>query len=287
MNRLTNLIIYILNFIDLIIKSLFNKDLRGLIFDRLQLKFEDIKINNTVLKIYCPSSISRWRAKTYLSKEPDTLKWIDDFKKYKSSDIIFWDIGANIGLYTMYSCSIHTNNIEVISFEPSINNLKSLATNISTNNFQNKVKILPNPLNNMSKFSTFYESSTIEGSALNSFSNNLDFEGKEFNPTLSYQTLGFTLDNLVENSFLKIPNFIKIDVDGNEHLLLEGFKNNLANNQILQILIEINENYQEQFENIQKLMTSNNFNLTDKFKASILSDNQDNFSKTYNYIFKR
>ena len=116
---------------------------------------------------------------------------------------------------------------------------------------------------------------------------NLDFEGKSFNSILSYKTLGFSLDYLIENSFLKIPNFIKIDIDGNEHLLLEGFKNNLSNSKILQILVEVNENYKEQFESVIKLMKKNNFNLTDKFKASILTDNQDSFSNTYNYIFKR
>lgn len=287
MNQLTNFVISILNFIDLIISKIFKRDFRGLLFDKFQTRFQTIKFNDKKIKIYCPSSIAKWRANTYLSKEPETLKWISEFKNYKSSDIIFWDIGANIGLYTLYSCLMHQNQVEVVAFEPSVNNLKSLATNISINSFEDKVKIIPNPLNYQNEFSKFYESSISDGSALNSFSNNLNYEGKSFNSILEYKTLGFSLDYLIENSFLKIPNFIKIDIDGNEHLLLEGFKNNLLNSKILQILIEVNENYKEQFESVKKLMKNNNFNLTDKFKASILTDNQDSFSNTYNYIFKR
>ena len=38
---------------------------------------------------------------TYHTQEPETLEWIDTFDK--SGDFIFWDIGANIGLYSIYN----------------------------------------------------------------------------------------------------------------------------------------------------------------------------------------
>ena len=41
------------------------------------------------------------RVNTFYSKEPETLKWIDNFNEDKN--IIFWDIGANIGLYSIYA----------------------------------------------------------------------------------------------------------------------------------------------------------------------------------------
>ena len=37
----------------------------------------------------------------------------------------------------------------------------------------------------------------------------------------------------------------------------------------------------------QDFMHKNNFTLTEKFKTSILTNKEDNFSKTYNYLFKR
>ena len=122
--------------------------------------------------------------------------------------------------------------------------------------------------------------------ALNSFANNFDFEGKKFDPILSYQTFGLTLDYLIDNSHLKIPNYIKIDVDGNEHLILKGLKNNLSKKEICEIMIEINENYKEQLDSITTTMMQSNFKLADKFKASILIK-RIIFLKTYNYLFKK
>ena len=287
MSIIVNFFLQLINFIDIFFNKLLKRDFRGLLFDKMQKKFTKVKIENKTINFYSPNSILSWRVKTYFSKEPETLDWIKKFKKKKSSDIIFWDIGANIGLYSIYSCVVHSNDISVVSFEPSVNNLKSLATNISINNYNNQIKVLSNPLSNTNKFSKLNESSILDGSALNSFSNNLNFEGKIFQPAISYKTLGFSLDYLVENSFLKIPDFIKIDVDGNEHLILEGFRNNLTNNKILQIMVEVNENYREQLDTILNIMKDCNFKLTDKFKASIPNGEIDKFSKTYNYLFER
>ena len=55
-----------------------------------------------------------------------------------------------------------------------------------------------------------------------SFGEKFDFEGKEFKPTMKYNLLGTTINYFLENSILDIPDYIKIDVDGIEHLILEG-----------------------------------------------------------------
>ena len=43
-----------------------------------------------------------WRVRTILDKEPDTIEWIDNFSIDNNDNFIFWDIGANIGLYSLY-----------------------------------------------------------------------------------------------------------------------------------------------------------------------------------------
>ena len=48
------------------------------------------------------------------------------------------------------------------------------------------------------------------------------FEGKEFKLNMKYNLLGTTINYFLENSILDIPDYIKIDVDGIEHLILEG-----------------------------------------------------------------
>ena len=60
---------------------------------------ETITHNNLKLKIAIPNLLCKWRAQTLSTKEPETLEWIDDFPNYA----ILWDIGANIGLYSLYA----------------------------------------------------------------------------------------------------------------------------------------------------------------------------------------
>ena len=100
-----------------------------------------------LIKFFVPNNITNWRVDTFFTKEPETLKWIDSFDKKKK--IIFWDIGANIGLYSIYN-SLKNKNSKTISFEPSTSNLRVLSRNISINNFKN-INIMPIPLTNKQK----------------------------------------------------------------------------------------------------------------------------------------
>src|ERR1044071_9834964 len=43
-------------------------------------------------------NFERWRADTYATKEPDTIAWIDQF--VQEGDVLY-DVGANIGLYSL------------------------------------------------------------------------------------------------------------------------------------------------------------------------------------------
>ena len=168
----------IINAFDFILSYLFKKDLRGLLYDNLQSRINIVDINNKKIKLYSPGAILKWRVVTYFTKEPDTLMWIRSFSNHNNKNVIFWDIGANIGLYSIYASKVN-KKIKVFSFEPSPNNYKSLSTNISINKLKKKISIITNPLHNHDKFNLFNESSAIDGSALNSFSNKLNILGAE------------------------------------------------------------------------------------------------------------
>ena len=98
-------------------------------------------------------------------------------------------------------------------------------------------------------------------------------QGKKFSPKISYQIMGTTIDYLVENKIVEKPDFIKIDVDGTEHMILEGAKNTLKENRIKSILIEVNKKFQSQHLAILKSMESNNFKITLNEKSINFSDN--------------
>jgi FkbM family methyltransferase len=55
---------------------------------------------------------------------------------------------------------------------------------------------------------------------------------------------------LLDNKILETPDYIKIDVDGIEHLILRGFDKHLHNSTIKSLSIEINEHFIEQYNEI-------------------------------------
>ena len=68
-------------------------------------------------------------------------------------------------------------NIEIISFEPSTNNLRILSRNISINNLDEKIKINQFPLSDKTnEFASMNESEFIEGWSMGTFTYQNDFE---------------------------------------------------------------------------------------------------------------
>ena len=165
--------------------------------------------------------------------------------------------------------------------------MRTLSRNISINNLQHKINIVPFALSkNKNKFLLLKESSFNEGGALNSFGVNYSFSGKKFFSKNSYNTFGTSLDNLIKLKILKVPNYIKIDVDGIEDLIIERKKNLLLNKKIKSILIEINDKFKVQRKEILRIMKKNKFQLISKSRNENFYSNKD-FSGIYNYIFTK
>ena len=246
-------------------------------------KKKTLLYNNTSMVFFIPNPLSLYRIKTFATKEPETLDWIDSFKE----DSVMWDIGANIGLYSIYSV-LKNKNLSTISFEPSTSNLRVLSRNISINNLENKIKILSAPLSNKeNQFLTMNEGDFIEGGALNTFGENYDFAGELFDSKMKYKILGTTIKNLLDNNILEIPNYIKIDVDGIEHLILEGAGEYLKDKRIKSLSIEINEDFKEQYNKVIEIMDQNEFKLLHKKHNDEMFNESKKFSKVFNYVFIR
>lgn len=241
------------------------------------------KVLSTNLKFFVPNEISNWRVKTFFDQEPETLEWIDSFQKDKK--IIFWDVGANIGLYSIYAAIKH-KNIEVVSFEPSTNNLRILSRNISINNLENIIKINQFALSDkVNCYELMNDSEFIEGYSMSTFSYKQDFEGNLIKAKNKYRLFGTSISNLIEQGILEVPNYIKIDVDGIEHKILSGAKQVLNNRNLKGMLIEINENYEEQYSSVIDIMRKFKFKI--KFKKQSQFGVAEKFKNTYNYIFER
>jgi FkbM family methyltransferase len=197
-------------------------------------QFDFVIVDNKKIFFLNTNYTTHYRIKSFFTKEPETIKWINEFEN-KS---VFWDIGSNIGLYSIYSQFIN-KDIETISFEPSVLNLPSLVKNINKNSLSDKILIVSNPIYNLSLFNKFILSNTDEGGANSSFGE----ENMVNMNILSYKTNSLDFKNIKQIYKLNEPDYVKIDVDGNEFQILKSLLDNFEN--IKSILIEVNKDYLE------------------------------------------
>lgn len=209
---------------------------------------------NKKISFYTPTKIASFRAKTLLSKEIDTLQWIDE---YGSKDSIFFDIGANMGVYSLYYATYHEG--KVFAFEPSIRNLDLLIRNINLNKLNELINVVPNPVYNKESMDFFSQQYIKAGEAVSIYGTK-----KMRN---NYKTLGLTLDYLVKNKIILTPNLIKIDVDGNESEVLQGANGIIQSLNCKTILIETRETTNDK---VKKILEKCNY------KEKIYKQKQDN-----------
>jgi FkbM family methyltransferase len=228
-------------------------------------------------KIPVSSDLLNWRYQTFETKEPETLRWIDTF----DSKDIFWDIGANIGLYSIYA--LKKSGCKVFAFEPSSFNLEWLHRVISLNSCGCDVVVIPVAVSSMNLYSTFRYSSTDFGGALNAFDISFDWEGEEFRSVFEQGCFG--MRGIEVCKFLNIPKptKIKIDVDGAEHLVLEGLED--VFDQVDSILIEVNKTFEQQYNSVSKMLLRKGFKLDGFFPISDNIQADERFSAVGNEIW--
>jgi hypothetical protein len=87
------------------------------------------KVGGVVIRVGVSSEIEHFRADTYSTKEPETLDWLD---RELTEEDIFFDVGANIGLYSLYAAKSKPG-CTIFSFEPESQNYARLCKNIALN----------------------------------------------------------------------------------------------------------------------------------------------------------
>ena len=238
--------------------------------------FEQISHGGCKLKFINSNWITNIRIKTFSTKEPETLKWIDNINEKE----IFWDIGANIGLYSCYAAK--KNKCNVYAFEPSVFNIELLARNIYINNLSDKIRIISLPLTEKILEAKFNMSNTDLGSALSTFGKDYTHDGSKLKINFDFKTIGISIDQTI--NFLKVPSpdFIKMDVDGIEHLILQGGQEALK--KVKSILIEIDESFEAQKQNSTKFLSEAGFKFVEKHPSSSISDG---YKTCFNQIWSK
>lgn len=225
----------------------------------------------------CPSRFVLWRAETLLTKEPETIAWIDSFQKGET----LFDIGANVGLYSLYAA---LRGITCVAFEPESQNYALLNRNIYLNSFGAKITALNMAVNSTSSIGFLNLKDFLPGSALNNFGAAVDYQKNAFKPAFKQGVISVSLDDLVSRYGLEVPTHIKIDVDGIERDVIAGAMATLANPKVKSVQIELNIALKEDLE-IKAILENSGFSCVNRHHAPRFDEGS--FKQLYNFTFRR
>ena len=251
-------IILVISPLKLIGYVLKNKSIDVVVLDLIKKRFPDnAKVNGLFFDTSNPLIFNR--GKKLHTKEPDTINWIDE---YINDGDVLYDIGANIGVYSLYAAKY--KNATTYSFEPESANYYYLNKNIYHNNLSNKIKAYNIALNDSNLLSVLNLSQFRPGAGDHNFNKELDANHKKFNSAFKQGMIGLSVDDFIYEWGGETPNHIKIDVDGNEHIVINGMTNILKDMKLKTIAIEVNLNLESDDELKNKLISYGFKLLTDE-----------------------
>jgi FkbM family methyltransferase len=248
---------------------------------------KDVEVvdGNARYRFRCENMMEFTRAMSLFTKEAGTCEWL---KSEVKPGQVFYDIGANIGIYTILAARLAGETGKVFSFEPHSANFTRLLENIAVNNLQDVVTPCNVALNNEDGFFPFNYLSSEAASSNSQLLSARSVHEVDFKPRVSELKRAASIDGLVDSGLIDPPDHVKIDVDGNELLILNGMKKVLeGKDRPKSIQVEINDRYKD---GIWPFMESLDYALSDKhYTASglkLIARGGDPEAYTYNAIFR-
>ncbi len=208
------------------------------------------------LKTYCPGV--RAYSRSDFLKESKTYDWLETME---DGDTL-WDVGACVGVYSLYAAK---KGHCVFAFEPASFNYFVLCENIRLNDLGDKITTFNLALNNKTELGELSMEDTSIGSAYNSFISSESHKSK-----FSESMIGYSIDDIFRVFKLPIPNYIKIDVDGNEVKILEGAEKLLSSHKVKSIQIEVDDtNVRSTRKAVSEILESYGFHFSEKESATL------------------
>jgi len=201
--------------------------------------FEILEHAGHTLRLRVQTTAERMRLRTFL-REPWTACWITEH--IRPGDV-FYDIGANVGAFSLLAAKAGHGRVRVMAFEPSFATFASLCVNVIANDLQDSVWPFPILLTDRTALTTFNYRSLLAGAGLHAVGGLAPGKcGEECQTTPPYvqPVPGFRLDEFVERFALPSPTLVKLDVDGTESAVLQGMAGLLVCPALRSLLVEMN-----------------------------------------------
>ena len=150
---------------------------------------------------------------------------------FESRATLLVDVGANIGLYTMYWLTLNEVNSS-LACEPFLPNIKMLKSNLELNRFQFRCNVVESPLSEVKQ--RVLPVITDERIGASGFT-------IDISPQLS--PMGLVETSTLDETLSQVDELciLKIDTDGTDFEILKGASRALNQKKIVSVLIESSE----------------------------------------------
>jgi FkbM family methyltransferase len=180
------------------------------------------------------------KRKNATTKEPQTVAWIESLA---AGDVLY-DIGANVGAYSLIAALRPQGALRVLAFEPAFANYALLCRNVVHNRAGEHIMPLPITLGAATAVGTFGYSTLSAGAGTHA---GLGASGSE---AYDQPVLVFALDDLIERFELPFPQHVKLDVERAEVDVLRGGARTLTDPRLQSTLVEIGAESEDEVETL-------------------------------------
>lgn len=169
---------------------------------------------------------------SYLTKElfwskPQNFEYTQIFIGLIKKVDTFFDVGANIGYYSIIGCKVN-GNLKAYAFEPSTGVMIYMCENLKINNLLDKVFVEPIALSDERGKIDFYEMRNLKFPTIYNLSGEHNIGTKSNRISQKIRVESITLDEYVNENAIKKIDLIKLDTEGAEYKILKGGESTIS-----------------------------------------------------------
>jgi FkbM family methyltransferase len=173
------------------------------------------------------------------------------FSQYLHQGDVFYDIGANVGFFSIIAARLVGNTGKVYAFEPGQGNANSIRHNARLNNFS-QIEVIAKAVSDTPGEGELLLAKYSGGHALATADAPPDLAGK-----VTVELV--TIDDLIAQNQIKPPNFVKVDIEGAELDALKGMTETIKQYKPI-IIYEIDDGdrvaYQRKYQELESFLQS-------------------------------
>lgn len=199
----------------------------------------EVDTGHGLLRFECRTFKEVWRASTAFTKETGTVDWLT--RTIVPGDV-YYDIGANIGVYALYATCLMQDRGRVYAFEAYPPNVQRLVANVLANDLGDRVVVVASALSDdFHVAAVTYD--VADAGASGAWTDRVVGRDTATGQRITDVRATISVDQAVAAQVAEPPTVVKIDVDGDEELVLRGMKHILeSSNRPRSVQIETRPN---------------------------------------------